>query len=119
MGVVYLLAHTILQCGFAFAHGAEPDPAHTLSATAIETELSPAHTHIGDVAEHVAHEEHSLASLPRVDNPFRLLAIAVAMVAVVAASVLWSPQTTRSSPVVSAPARRGRVVLIELCIDRC
>ncbi|MFC7447305.1 hypothetical protein [Rhodococcus daqingensis] len=118
VGVAYLLVHTIAQCAFAVAHG-ESEPAHVLSASTIETELSPAHAHIGEVAGHAAHGEHAVASLPRVENPLRLFALAVAILAVAAASMLWSAPAPRAPPAVSEPARQGRAVLIELCIDRC
>lgn len=119
VGVAYLLAHTIAPCVFAVEHGRESGSTHVLSASTIETELSPGHAHIGDAAGHAAHAEHAVASLPRVDNPLRLLAVVVAIVAAAVATVLWSAPSSRAPPAVSEPARQGRAVLIELCIDRC
>lgn len=118
MGVVYLLAHTIAQCVFAVEHSRETEPPHVLSTSTVETELSPAHAHIGDVAGHGGHAEHAVVSLPRVDNPFRLLTVAVAIVAVAVATMVWSSPSPRSPPAVSVGARPGRALLIELCIDR-
>ncbi|QHE72970.1 hypothetical protein [Rhodococcus sp. WAY2] len=120
--VLYLLAHTIAQCGIFLAHGHQGEDVHVSSSSALPAEeLTPGHAHIDDGSTHAAHEAHTVVAMPRSDNPLRPLTVAavVAMALAVVLVVLSAPRTPRAPPDQPIPIRRGRTVLNELCINRC
>ncbi|AWK76756.1 hypothetical protein CBI38_35575 (plasmid) [Rhodococcus oxybenzonivorans] len=124
VAVLYLLAHTIAQCGIFLVHGHEGDDVHVSSSstTSLPAEESdPGHAHVDDGSTHVSHEAHTVVAMPRSDNPLRPLTVAavVAMALAVVLVVLSAPRTPRAPPDLPIPIRPGRTVLNELCINRC
>ena len=120
--VLYLLAHTIAQCGIFLAHGHEGEDVHVSSSSALPAEeFAPGHAHIDDGSAHLAHEAHTVVAMPRSENPLRALTVAavVAMALAVVLVVMSAPRTPRAPPDLPIPIRHGRTVLNELCINRC
>lgn len=114
-----LVAQGLAICALALAFGAA-DPQHVAAtASALTVEFAADHAHADVEPEHVPHEQHATYSLPRVDNPLRLLVAAVAVGVVVSAAVAWVITPSRAPPAVAVPARCGRRVLLRLCVDRC
>ena len=121
--VLYLLAHTIAQCGIFLAHDHQGEDMHISSSTTSlpAEESAPGHAHIDDGSTHLSHEAHSVVAMPRSDNPLRPLTVAavVAIALAVVLVVMSVPLTPRAPPDLPIPIRRGRTVLNELCINRC
>lgn len=120
--VLYLLAHTIAQCGLVWEQDHHRSDAHTLnSSSQTAEELSPNHAHIDDGTTHLAHQAHSVIAMPRSDAPPRTLtAAAIAAMALAAMlTVMSAPRISRAPPDLPRPLRHGRTVLNELCINRC
>lgn len=114
-----LLAQSLAICALALAYVAA-DPAHVLATAAPATvELAPDHAHADAGSAHVPHEQHATYSIPRTDNPLRLLMTSVAVSIVAATAAAWVSTPIRAPPVVAVPARCGRRVLLRLCVDRC
>ncbi|WP_256978582.1 hypothetical protein [Rhodococcus sp. 14-2470-1a] len=120
--VLYLLAHTIAQCGVAWEQDHHGDGVHIISSSSqVAAELSPNHAHIDDGSTHVAHETNTVIAMPRSDNPPRPLTVAAvaAMGLAVVLVAMSAPRIPRAPPDLSIPVRHGRTVLNELCINRC
>lgn len=118
--VLYLLAHTITQCGFLPANGHQNDHAPA-SLTSYLGEQTPGHAHSDDGSPHVDHQTHTVIAMPRSDNPLRppVLAALVALALSIGAVLLWTQLASRSPPDLPIPIRPGRTVLNNLCINRC
>ncbi len=86
---LYLLAHTIAQCGIFLAHDHQGEDVHVSSSTTSmpAEESAPGHAHIDDGSTHLSHETHTVVAMPRSDNPLRPLTVA-AVVAIALAVVL-------------------------------
>lgn len=120
--VLYLLAHTIAQCGLFLTHGHDTDVHVVTTSTAVAAqEQAPGHAHIEE-KEHQAHDGHTVVATPRSDNPLRLSSTAavIALVALIMVGILI-PATppARAPPEPIPPARSGRTILTALCINRC
>ncbi|RVW02616.1 hypothetical protein EF834_13270 [Rhodococcus spongiicola] len=122
---LYLLAHTIAQCGVSFGDDYAGENVHiasfSSSSTLLAHEGAPGHAHIDEGSAPLSHEAHTVVAMPRSDNQLRTLALAAVGAIALAAAVVfvlnaWTPLTPRSPP---SPARPGRTVLNELCINRC
>lgn len=119
--VLYLLAHTIAQCGLVLAQAHDTDVHVVTTAVAVGQENTSGHAHIEE-KEHQTHEGHTVVAMPRSDNPLRPLSTAavIALVALVMVGILI-PATppARAPPDPLPPARSGRTILTTLCINRC
>ncbi|KPH21489.1 hypothetical protein AN948_01395 [Rhodococcus sp. ADH] len=120
---LYLLAQTIAQCGISLMHAHDEGiDLHITSATSsLTAETAPDHAHIDNGSTHVAHEAHTVVAMPRSDNPLRPLTVAaiVAMTLAVVLVAISAPRAPRAPPDLSIPIRHGRILLNELCINRC
>jgi hypothetical protein len=121
--VVYFLAHTIAQCGIFFTHD-HGDEVHITATSPLPAaaEAAPGHAHIDAGSPQLEHDGHAVVTLPRADNPLRplaVLALTLALAAAVAVAYLAAPRLSRGPPRRSPPARFGRTVLNDLCINRC
>ncbi|MDV6261964.1 hypothetical protein [Rhodococcoides yunnanense] len=120
--VLYLLAHTVAQCGVIWEQDHHGNGLHIISSSSqAAAELSPNHAHIDDGSTHVAHEMDTVIAMPRSDNPPRPLTVAaaLAMALSVVLVAMSAPRISRAPPDLPVPVRPGRTVLNELCINRC
>ncbi|MEV0947295.1 hypothetical protein [Rhodococcus sp. NPDC049939] len=120
---LYLLALTIAQCGIFFGDDYAGENVHIASSSSAlpAQEGVPGHAHIDDGSAPLPHEAHTVVAMPRSDNQLRTLTLAVVGAVALAAVMVvvlttWSPRLPRTPP---PPARFGRTVLNELCINRC
>ncbi len=120
--VLYLLGHTIAQCGLFLAHDHDTDVHVVTTSTAVAAEEhAPGHAHI-EQGEHRPHEGHTVVAMPRSDNPLRPLgtAVVLALVALVVMMALMPATLAARAPPDPIPrARSGRTILNTLCINRC
>ncbi|MCJ0894350.1 hypothetical protein O4160_13455 [Rhodococcus sp. IEGM 1401] len=120
--VLYLLAHTIAQCGIAWEQDHHSDGVHIVSSSSqAAAELSPNHAHIDVGSPHMAHDTNTVIAMPRSDNPPRpsTIAAVAAMAFAVVLVAMSAPRNPRAPPDLPIPIRHGRTVLNELCINRC
>ena len=121
VAALYLLAHTIAQCGLAWEQDHHGEGVHIVSSSSQAVELSPDHAHIDGRSTHVAHQTHTVVAMPRSDNPPRPFAITgvAAMALAVILVAMAVPHSPRAPPDLPILFRHGRTVLNELCINRC
>ncbi|RVW01892.1 hypothetical protein EGT50_10490 [Rhodococcus xishaensis] len=120
---LYLLAHTIAQCGIFFGDDYAGDNDHVASSSSalLAQEVAPGHAHIDDGSAPLSHEALTVVAMPRSDNQLRTLTLALVGAVALAAAVVfvltaWTPLAPRGPP---SPARPGRTILNDLCINRC
>ncbi|WP_346772915.1 hypothetical protein [Rhodococcus sp. 14C212] len=119
--VLYLLGHTLVQCGLTAADRHHHDDVHVSATAQPGAETAPGHAHVDHDSSGLDPHHDQLFLGPRADNAGRPIAVVTLVAVVVTAAVAWrhAPTLPRAPPPVAAPARSGRTILDELCVSRC
>lgn len=119
--VLYLLGHTLVQCGLTVADRPHHDDVHVSATAQPGAETAPGHAHVDHDSSGLDPHHDQLFLGPRADNAGRPIAVVTVVAVVVTAAIArrHAPTLSRAPPPVPAPARSGRAILDELCISRC